>query len=81
MWDELGRRVFVLRFAKGLLQEYSQTDYSDKVTSIVCQYRSGQPLATNSADCGTYEDMKRGLNIAADEEPPVPKEKDLRRKK
>ena len=81
MWDELGRRVLVLRFAKGLLQRYSQTDYSDKVASIDCEYKNGQPVVTNPADCSAYEDLKRGLNIAPDEEPPVPNEKDLRRKR
>ena len=81
MWDELGRRVFVFRFINGALKEYSLTDYySGKVKSRVCKYKDERLAGTSSTDCPAYEDVKRGLTVTPEEEPPISKEKDLRQK-
>jgi hypothetical protein len=79
MWDELGRRVFVLHFSAGVLTKYSLTDYSANSKVILCQYKSGHLAHGSSGDCADFEDVKRGLfNVSAEEGPRVPRDRDAR---
>lgn len=79
MWDELGRKIFVLYFQEGRLKQYSLTDYSGHQASEICTYDNGKLIASSPQSCTPYEHMKDGLGyIAPAYEPPVPKERDAR---
>src|SRR5215475_14243766 len=64
MWDELGRKVFVYKFVKGMVREESLTLYSDsgKSESEICKYEGEHLSAISPKDCSAYEDIKDGLN-------------------
>jgi hypothetical protein len=79
MWDEVARQVFILHFSAGVLTEYSSTDYSATSKRILCRYKRGHLVHGNSSDCPGFEAVKRGvLNVSAEEEPPVPRDRDAR---
>jgi len=81
MWDELGRAVFVFRFTKGVLTEYSLTDYSGESKSQLCKYEHKRLSVGSPLDCSAYDDVRQGLlNGEPDEDPAVPKARDARLK-
>lgn len=79
MWDELGRKTFVLYFNEGNLNKYLLTDYSGHETSEICNYENDKLTSSSSSSCSSYEDMKNGLYyIAPEYEPSVPRNRDAR---
>lgn len=82
MWDEQGRKVFVMRFSDGTLNEYSYTDFARGPITTVCKYEKERLSASSPAECSNYKDVKGGLlNVAPEDEPPVPRERDARLKR
>jgi hypothetical protein len=80
MWDELGRKVFVLTFTDGELRQYSFSDYSRGFKTHRCKYEGGKAMGNGGAEaCPQYDSLKHGMLTApADQEPSVPKERDPR---
>lgn len=80
MWDEQGRQVFIFRFLKGKLTQYSMVDHAVPKTTKLCKY-DGQSLAAgSSSECPTFDSVKGGLpNVEPEDEPKIPKDRDPRR--
>jgi hypothetical protein len=80
MWDERGRKVSVFQFIEGILKQYSITDHSPDAKAMVCKYEHERLSSGSPKECSAYEDVKNGLlNVAPEDEPLVPKERDARR--
>jgi hypothetical protein len=80
MWDERGKKLFVLTFKKGNLIRYEMNDPSDSSKKETCIYKQGNLVRGNSEECPQYEDVKNGFRtLSGANEPFVPPEKDPRK--
>jgi hypothetical protein len=80
MWDELGRRIVVLRFDDGELKSYEIADYSSGGDWQVCRYQEDKLVSDHPAGCPPFEDVRAGLpTVERTDEPLVPADRDPRR--
>ena len=76
MWNEQGKKAFVLRFKNGTLVKYSSS-YGSGIQAA-CDYRKGKLAIKNSGNCPDYQDVKNGLlNVDQSDEPEIPKDRDI----
>ncbi len=80
MWDEKGKKKYVLNFSKGQLKQFEEYEQSSRAIKVTCVFTGGRATRRNSKNCPSDQDLKNGFFVLSDELIlEVPEEKDPRR--
>ena len=80
MWNEKGEIIFMLKFQKGLLVQYSRDFSISRAPSLVCKYRNKNLWQSTQSDCPEYSSIENGFQtIDKPHEPVIPQARDPRK--
>jgi hypothetical protein len=79
MWDEKGRKVFVLEFESGEPSRFRLPNSPGASAGLTCRYQGEKAAADNPEHCPAFDEVKDGIRSVADGEvPPPPGDRDPR---